>query len=150
MGHRSRMEIGRRVLRSRFFWWLILTLGCAVFATIKLDIPRYYFLTSRGVQTIGQVTSKDPEEHGTVHYSYVVEGKSYTWGGFSGDIDRDFDEIKAGDPVPCVYDPVKPSSSSLGDPRPQFDSLVRGAIFFTLFPTLFWIFYNIQTAIKRR
>lgn len=150
MGHRSRMGIGRRVLGSRFFWWLILTLGCAVFAAIILDIPRYYNLTRRGVQTIGQVVSKDPEQHRTVHYKYVVEGKSYTWGGFSGDIGRDFDEIKVGDPAPCVYDSVKPSSSTLGDPRPQLDSLVRGAIFFTLFPTIFWVFYKVQTAMKRR
>ena len=144
------MGIARGLLHSRFFWWLILTLGCAVLAAIMLDIPRYYYLTRRGVQTIGQVTSKDPEEHRTVHYSYVVEGKTYSWGGFSGDIGRDFDEIKVGDLVACVYDPLKPSSSTLGDPCPQLSSLVRGAIFFTLFPTLFWISYKVQTAIKRR
>ena len=144
------MGIARGLLHSRFSWWLILTLGCAVFVTIKLDIPRYYYLTRRGVQTIGQVTSKDPDEHRIVYYSYVVEAKRYTGGGYSGDIGRDFDYIKVGDPVPCVYDPLKPSSSSLGDPRPQLSSLVRGAIFFTLSPTILWICYKVQTAIKRR
>ena len=140
----------RNILRSRFLWWLILTVASGVIALLMLDIPKYYQLVHRGIGTVGEVTSKDAEEHRAIHYTYVVEGKKYTWGGYSGDINRDFDDIKVGDPVQCVYDPLKPSSSTLGDPNPQLNSLVHGGIFFTSFPTILWLCYKAERAIKRR
>jgi len=138
------------LFRSKILWWFILTVICAISAIWILDIRRYYGLVERGVETKAEVISKDPENHRMIHYAYTVDGRRYTWGGYAGDISRDFNDVNIGDIVRADYDPVKPSFSTLGDPNPQFRSLIRGAIFVTLCPTILWLCYLGQRAFRNR
>lgn len=130
-----------------FLLWLFLTIAFAVGTAAIFDVKTYYLLSKRGMLTEGYVTDTDREHHRTVHYSYTVNQQPYKWGGYAGDINRQFEEIKVGDKVPVVYDPLNPGSSCLGDPNDVLRSLMHGVIFVSLFPTFFLISYLVQ---KRR
>ena len=127
-----------------FLIWIVATMSFAFAGSAILNVDTYYLLTTRGIQTEGVVTDTDPQNHRTVHYSYTVNQQSYSYGGFSGDINRRFEDIKPGDKVPVVYDSLRPDVSTLGDPSDQLRPLINGTVFISLFPTIFLIAYAMR------
>ena len=133
-----------------FVIWLISTVVFAIGGAAALNIYEYYLLSTRGVQTQGRITDTDPHNHRVVHYEYFVNQKIYKWGGYAGDINRNFENVKAGDKVPIVYDSINPEISCLGNPNNEFRSLTHGVIFISIFPTLALLSYKIRKNTSQR
>jgi len=124
---------------------LIVLLAATVFAIYLSNriflIGEMYNLVRNGTQTEGTVIEKREQEHRIVRYRYAVDEKEYVWGGYAGDVGKEFFEIKVGDKVVVYYDSANPASSSLGDPTPIFNSNLRGAIIFSFLPTFLYLGY---------
>jgi len=74
-----------------------------------------------GVATSGVVTATEPMNHAAVHYSYLVEGKSYTGIGAAGVGGvPTMDKIQIGDRIGVCYVPENPANSLPGDPNYEF------------------------------
>jgi hypothetical protein len=116
--------------------WFVGTLLAFGISVTNLKMLELYRLMTNGVGTTGSVTEKIRENHQRIRYSFQVDGKTYAWGGFSGDIGKQFDQISLGDQVPITYETGNPENSSLGDPRTTFYPNLRLTIFISLFPTI--------------
>jgi len=131
-------------IRLIVFLWLVATAATAIAGVAILNVEDAYHLTTRGSKTEGVVTDTDAANHRVVHYSYSVNQQTYSYGGYSGDIHRQFEDIKPGDKVPVVYDSLNPQVSTMGNPADQFRSLTRGVVFISLFPTVLLLSYLVQ------
>ena len=109
-------------------------------AAAETKLPDTYRLMKTGLTIRGEVTNKQAANHQTVNYSFVVDGKTYTWGGHAGDIGKEFSQISIGQQVPVTYEPDNPTNSCLGDPDVIFYPDLRLSIFASLFPTVMLIF----------
>jgi hypothetical protein len=127
-----------------FLLWLVVTASAALAGVAILNVRDTYHLKTRGKQTEGVVTDTDAANHRVVHYSYSVNQQNYRWGGYSGDIHRQFEDIKPGDRVPVVYDSLRPEISTMGDPAVELRSLTNGVIFISLIPTVVLLSYVVQ------
>jgi hypothetical protein len=98
-----------RSLQFCVAFWLLLNLsGCA-----SQTAPWQQLLT-RNTTTTATVVSTDCSNHGSVTYSFNVDGHDYT--NVSYWIDRPCDKIERGDPVLVYYDPVTPSTNTTMSP----------------------------------
>jgi len=116
--------------------WIILTIFVGVAGIVTFELPKYLLLTNRGLPTEGLITELQPLNHGSVIYSYNVEGQPYTGGGHAGDIESKFDELRTGQKVLVFYDPKKPHISCLGEPNKHLPSLIVLAAFLATSPSL--------------
>ena len=101
------------------------------------DWPMYRGLDRRGVQTRGRVVAKEPHNHRSIRYSYVVGGLTYSGSGHSQGGNPSFEQLEEGDPLVVFYDADSPGISCLGYPGDHLRSATAGVIFLTLVPTLF-------------
>jgi len=98
-----------RSLQFCIAFWLLLNLsGCAS------QTAPWQRLVTRNATTTATVVSTDCSNHGSVTYSFNVDGHGYT--NVSYWIDRSCDKIKRGDPVLVYYDPVVPSTNTTMSP----------------------------------
>jgi hypothetical protein len=128
--------------------WIIATIGFAGFAAANLKLPSLFRLLTGGVETGGVITDKIRENHQRIRYSFTVDGHTYTWGGFSGDIEKTFDQVNVGDPVSITYEKDNPTNSCLGDPRNTFYPNLRMAIFMSLIPTIAIALFGVVSVVK--
>ena len=91
-----------------------------------MGIERLDALANFGSTTDGTVAAKQPEQHRSIVYYYVVNNLQYTGQGGSGNGNPDFDSLQIGDRVEVKYDELYPLDSYLGDPKYQAAS-DRGA-----------------------
>src|SRR5688500_933465 len=77
-------------------------------------------LARSGVQVTGAVTVKEPMNHASIRYDYVVGGVRHS-GGPCGVHER-FDTIRVGDPIAVTYVPDSPSISTCEDPQAAYDA----------------------------
>ncbi len=115
-----------------FLAWMGCAVVCLAVASVALEAPKYYALANRGIETKGVVVTKEPENHSFIRYSYHVNQQQYMDVGSAGGLNPSFEDLNPGDPVAVYYDPKKPGSSLLGDPKPHFASILRGIVFVTL------------------
>ena len=112
--------------------WLVSSFALA-FLVGGLNLPKYWTLAERGINTEGVVIAKEPANHRLVRYTYSIDQSSY----FGSDQVGDFERLKIGDPVTVSYDPLNPSMSLLGDPRQRLtNELVSVGAVAILFPTI--------------
>lgn len=116
--------------------WLGSTTYAIGFCITTFKLTELYRLTQYGARTEGIVTEKVPENHQRIKYSFSVEGKNYNWGGFAGDIGKNFDQISVGQEIPVTYEINNPNNSCMGLPETTFYPNLRLSIFISLFPTI--------------
>jgi hypothetical protein len=143
-----------KILIVFLFAWLLLSavgygIGFYVFDPGHLD-----HMAKNGEGVWGRVTSKEPENHATVRYSYVVNDKEYVGAGHAGDENPEFDKIQIGDRVVVYYDPDNPAESILGNPWDDLGAQNTGILFLTIvFPIIpmlliLGIYFGIRIAKK--
>lgn len=77
---------------------------------------RYESLVAEGIQTVGVVVAKQPDNHQSIIFKFRADELDYIGtGGANGGVS--FDDVRVGSPVPVVYDPSYPLNSFLGDPK---------------------------------
>jgi hypothetical protein len=128
--------IAKRFVLVFLIWIGLVAIFLAV-AAYALEVPKYHRLASGGVQTKGLVVAKEPDNHSFIRYSYQVDQQRYTGLGTAGGINPSFEDLNPGDTVTIYYDPRNPGSSLLGNPKGQYESIVRGIAFVTLFGPIF-------------
>jgi len=101
--------------------WVVLGAGVAVTTAIFFRTLQYYNFAQTAVETRATVTAKEPDNHGLIHYTYTVEGRSYTGTGQAGYNNPDFGSITIGQRLIAFYDPNQPWNSVLGDPLEHFN-----------------------------
>jgi hypothetical protein len=102
--------------------WLV---GASLIAFVlgSVNIPRLFPLTRRGVETCGTITAFEPNNHRTVHYSFQVNGKTYS-GAQEGGVGEKV--LLHTDCMGYVvfYLPDDPYVSCIGDPVPMLNNEV--------------------------
>jgi hypothetical protein len=128
--------LGHRLLRAFFAWFALVCVG-AIITAVVFNPFQYYGFIRAGVQTMALVTDKEPENHGLIHYSYVVEGKTYSAVGHAGYGNPYFKNIEIGQEIIAFYDPRDPSRSILGNPKEHFKTNLEAVLAgMVLFPIL--------------
>jgi hypothetical protein len=90
-------------------------------------------LAERGAIVIGRVTGSFPTEHGTIEYTYVVDGHTYTGGGrVSGSNPRP-EQLRPGDNIRIVYDPKAAHVSCACSPQDDLANERRDNLGLALF-----------------
>ena len=75
-------------------------------------------IDERGVHATATVTRTEPNNHNTVHYSFVVAGRTYTDSGPSyGPNNPSAADLRVGDRIQIVYDRTDPRVSCACEPR---------------------------------
>jgi hypothetical protein len=129
--------------------WFIIA-GLIAFFIGGLNVPHLEHLTTRGVQTQATVTELTPKEHLTLRYEYQVDGKKFEQQGAPWRPNPPLDEIKVGDSLVIYYDPVYPSVSVLGDPKPMLtNELVSVGMAVLLMPTFIVLTLILRTGKDR-
>lgn len=82
----------------------------------SFNVPYLYPLARRGVETMGTVTGFEPNNHRTVHYTFEVNGKTFS-GSQEGGVDGEPTTTSAKHAV--FYLPEDPNTSCIGDPMPM-------------------------------
>jgi len=126
-------------------------IGAFIFDEAQTELRHF---VEDGKPIWGKVIAKDPENHATIRYTYVVDGTSYSGQGGSGRGNPRFDDIKVGDNVVVYYDPTDPAKSFMGYPQyklqASYSVVVFLAIAFPILPmiVILAIFFAIRAARK--
>lgn len=110
-----------RYITFFFAWLFFATLGYGI-GYLVFDQAHVIRLAEDGIEAYGKVTSKEPDNHRAIRYTYVVDGHEYSGSGAAGRGNENFDEIGIGESVVIFYDPVNPADSFLGYPQGLADS----------------------------
>lgn len=117
------------------------SIACGIYYLISsLNMPLFDVLSKRGVETKGKVLEKFPNNHLTVKFSFVVNGKEYTNIGHPDNGNPPFEFLSVGQNVIVFYDPMAPTNSILGNPedrrRGELMCLILATIFIPTFVIL--------------
>ena len=77
---------------------------------------RYARAAHSGAHTQGHITAKEPANHHSIRYSFLVGSQQFTGVHMASIIGVPFDSVAIGDTIPVVYDPRDPTKSVAGDP----------------------------------
>lgn len=116
--------------------WLVFA-ALALAIGLKITDWLKYRKLSNGVGVYGKVIAKEPENHRTVRYSYVVGPQTFVGAGHGGRGNPSFIELKIGDPVRVYYDTEEPSISCMGYPWVHQQVEMGGIIFLVVLLPLF-------------
>jgi hypothetical protein len=129
----------KRIVILFFAWLLLATMGFAIGSLIFNPNETSKF-TEKGNSIYGKVTAKDADNHATVRYSYIVNGKEFFGAGGAGRGNPNFDQLQIGQQVVVFYMPEHPEESILGYPQlysqSQYTGILFTTIFFPVFPLL--------------
>jgi hypothetical protein len=121
-------------------WFLSASL-IAVLAS-RGNLVGFYRLTHWGVSARGVVTALEPGNHQSVHYSYEVDGSSYSGIGGGGFGNPAFGFLSVGQAVFVYYLPNEPSVSCMGYPDKLLTNeeipIILAALIFPPFALLAW------------
>ena len=123
---------------------------------VSQGVERYDALANFGVATYGWVVKKEPHNHNTITYSYVVDNVQYTGIGGAGSGKPDFEQLQIGDKVIVYYDVDNPIDSFLGYPQYKaktersFSKEVAGILTVFLFLPLAGVYIGILLAMKAK
>lgn len=102
-------------------WW-------AVFRDMRTEWRNDQRLTRSGVQLVGTITAKEPMNHQSVRYDYIVGSTRYTGGPCAIRVDSEFDRIHTGNPIRVTYLPDQPAISVCGDAKAAYSN-ISGQLF---------------------
>jgi len=116
--------------------FLLLWLAGACLVAIGLgsfNVLSLYPLARRGVETVGTVTGFEPDNHRTVHYTFEVNGKTFS-SSQEGGVDGNATKTSAKHAV--FYLPEDPNTSCIGDPMPMLwnEMISISLVMFILLP----------------
>jgi hypothetical protein len=77
-------------------------------------------LRERGVTTTATVVRTDPDNHDSIRYSYIVDGRTYEKQSGADAPNPGADQLSAGDPVTITYDARDPRTSCACTPREEW------------------------------
>lgn len=126
------------------------TIYAVGFSIYNLDLREYWTLARQGKEIVGVVSGKNAETHNLIKYEYQVGSNTFTGGGYSGDIDKDFSQVGIGEKVKVFYSPDNPSFSSIGNPKSLFYSNLRMSIFLSLMPSLVVLGFKLKTELTKQ
>jgi hypothetical protein len=129
----------KRIILTYFAIWLAFALAGVVIGVIATDSLKYYRLKTEGIKVHGQVIGKEPQNHQSIRYSYVVGEQTYSNLGSAGRGNPSFAALNMGDSVIVYYDPDNPSNSCLGYPSRHLQDSIGGIIFLVVLLPLFGI-----------
>jgi hypothetical protein len=133
--------------------WLILWLiMVAVVALVvgSLNVPFYYRLITNGVKAQATIIELTPQIHNTVRYEYQVEGRSFKGQRSPSSPNSSTDQISVGQSLVIYYDPLNPSLSVPGDPKPMLTNELISVGMAALGIPTFIIFVLMQNQYKKR
>ena len=105
----------------------------------SFNIPNLFPLTRRGVETAGTVTDFEPNNHRTVHYSFDVNGKSYS-GSQQGGVEGEETSVSSISTRHAVfYLPDDPNVSCIGNPTPMLKNEIIPIVLAMLFIPPFFL-----------
>lgn len=127
-----------------FFLDIIIVLGIG-----QINVPKFWSLYKRGIKVDGVVLQKEPENHQSVHFSYLGPNITYTnIYGHAGYGNPGFEDLKIGEKIIVFYDPENPEISVMGYPKGYLDNeIISIALGCIIFPPL--IIFAIKRADKR-
>jgi hypothetical protein len=105
----------------------------------NFNIPKLYPLVRRGIETTGTITDFEPNNHRTVHYSFDVNGKTYSGsqqGGVEGEA-TSLSSISARHAVFYLSD--DPNVSCIGNPTPMLKNEIIPIVLAMLFIPPFFL-----------
>lgn len=102
----------------------------------SFNIPSLYRLMHRGIETTGTITDFEPNNHRTVHYSFDVNGKSYS-GSQQGGVDGEVTSISTRHAV--FYLPDDQNVSCMGNPKPMLKNEIIPIVLAMLFIPPFFL-----------
>ena len=108
----------------------------------RINLVRFYRLAHEGVSVRGEVIGLEPAHHQAVHYSYDVDGHSYSGIGWADFGNPRFGFLSVGQSVFVYYLPKDPSTSCLGYPNELLNNeeipIALAALVFPPFALLAW------------
>ena len=109
----------------------------------SLNWPTYRRLAARGVSAEAIVVELLPKFHDTVRYRYDVAGRTFEGQKSSWPPNPPSGDLRIGQPIVVYYDPMRPSTSVLGDPKPLLQNetifVLLAAFGFSTFVVFVWI-----------
>jgi len=115
--------------------WLVLVAVAAI-GVGGLNVPLFNRLTAHGVEAQATAVKLTPEFHNTVRYEYQVGGIKFEGQDQSWLPNPPLEQIKVGQALVIYYDPLNPSRSVLGDPKPMLtNELIFAGMVALAFPT---------------
>lgn len=113
--------------------WLAMAISLSM-GLGALAWSKYFKLARGSISTQGLVIDKEPYNHRSVRYSYMVDKQSYT--GLQNGASM-FDEVQIGDAVEIFYLPVDPRLSCLCNPKDQLvEETIPIVLVALIFPTI--------------
>ncbi|HZE72058.1 MAG TPA: DUF3592 domain-containing protein [Pyrinomonadaceae bacterium] len=122
-----------------------ITSGLAVMIFLgRVNWRSYKALAKRGIATQGQITAKEPENHMSIRYSYLVGAET-----FSGleSVGNSIGSLNVGDKVTVFYLPTNPALSCFCDPDYKLKSetvTILLAGFSTSFVVMFVLYRKLR------
>jgi hypothetical protein len=95
--------------------WILLLFAVAICGAIFSFRPIILWLDYK--TTTGTITQKFPNNHLGIGCSYQVNGRAFEGKGYSGQINRPFQDIHLGDGVTVFYAEHNPAISTLENPH---------------------------------
>jgi hypothetical protein len=117
----------------------------------SFNIPKLYPLVHRGLETTGTITDFEPNSHRTVHYSFDVNGKTFS-GSQQGGVEGEETSVSSISTRRAVfYLPDDPNVSCIGDPAPMLKNEIIPMVLAMLFiPPFFLLSARTRYAAFRR
>jgi hypothetical protein len=111
-----------------------IALWSIVFCQMRGDWRNHRRLARSGVELVGTVTAKEPRNHQSVRYDYLVAFTRYPGKLCAITAPSEFDRIQIGDPIRITYLPEEPTISVCGDAKAAYSA--TSGILFIIVP--FW------------
>jgi len=119
----NKSSTGNSNIRTNLLVWVGLILLVAAVGTIR-KWPKYSLFKHCAVVQ-GHVSQEIPQAHGSFHFIYVIEHKTYTSVGYPY---PNFNQIEVGDPVIVYYDQRHPESCTLNEPKIDLMLAIGGIV----------------------
>ena len=121
-----------RAILTTVLIWLVLTTLFAAIGFLALDWQKWHGLARDGVEIKGIVVAKEPENHRSIRYSYLVGERTYSGIGSAGGDNPQFEHLNVGDRVIVFFNPANPEESILGNAESQAGSITAGVLFLAI------------------
>lgn len=80
----------------------------------SLNVPRYFYLSWKGVVSDAQITIKEPENHRLIRYSFSINGQTFS--GVQG-VSDEITKVSVGQTIQIYYYATDPTINCYCEPR---------------------------------
>jgi len=133
-------------------WIVLMGIGYKVIYSIT-DYSEEFVWAETAPAVYGKVTSKEPDNHSRINYTYKVNGLEYAGSSRAGAGNPGFDDIEIGQQVIVIYDSADPGKSMMGYYQPVRDPFIYiSSVVFATIPTvmIFIMLMGIRYVIRER